>query len=204
VPAARVAEWPRCRRSCSRVVVDLHGGDLDEDLRPYSYWERTGDAALDDRSKALALAFGMENVTGYALSVGKPVVIAEAGRSGVSSPEDVGALIDGCLNVMGTLGMIDRKPTPVAHPVWIANDGRVRAEGPGMFFQTVGQGEYVTKGASVGHTTDYLGRRTGEVLAPLTGIVTFIRGVPSVWKGAALVNVGMVYLDPPPYKRPAP
>src|SRR5207248_1405451 len=24
------------------VIVDLHGGDLDEDLRPYSYWFRAG------------------------------------------------------------------------------------------------------------------------------------------------------------------
>ena len=29
------------------VVVDLHGGDLDEDLRPYSYWFRGGKPAQD-------------------------------------------------------------------------------------------------------------------------------------------------------------
>src|SRR5438477_1616340 len=27
------------------VIVDLHGGDLDENLRPYSYWTRTGTAS---------------------------------------------------------------------------------------------------------------------------------------------------------------
>jgi uncharacterized protein len=200
------------------AVVDLHGGDLDEDLRPYAYWERVGDAALDERSRALALAFGMENIllldadvtqpsgranlTGYALSLGKPVVIAEAGRVGVSTPEEVESLIEGCLNVMGALKMLDRTVTPVAHPVWIGNDVRVRADGPGMFFQTAGRGAYVTAGAKVGFTTDYLGRPTGDVLAPVTGVVTFIRGVPSTWKGAALVNVGMVYAEPPPYKKP--
>jgi uncharacterized protein len=202
------------------VVVDLHGGDLDEDLRPYAYWERTGDAALDERSKRLTLAFGLQNIlllnsdvaqaasrrhlTGYALSLGKPVVIAEAGRSGVSSREDVDALIDGCLNVMGALEMIDRPVTPVPHPVWIGSDVRVRAEGPGMFFQTVGHADYVMAGATVGYTTDYLSRPTGDVRSPVSGVVTFIRGVPSMWKGAALVNVGMVFSDPPPYKRPAP
>ena len=31
------------------VVVDLHGGDLDENLRPYSYWFRGGRAAQDGR-----------------------------------------------------------------------------------------------------------------------------------------------------------
>jgi predicted deacylase len=200
------------------VVVDLHGGDLDEDLRPYAYWHRSGDAALDTRTKELALAFGLETIivldedvaqpagrrflSGYALSLGKPAVIAEAGRSGVSPPEDVAALIDGCLNVMGALKMIDRTVTPVAHPVWIANDVRVRAEGPGMFFQAVGRGEYVMAGARVGTTTDMLGRPTGDVVSPATGIVTFIRGVPSMWKGAALVNVGAVFAEPPPYRKP--
>jgi predicted deacylase len=201
------------------VIVDLHGGDLDEDLRPYAYWQRTGDAALDERSKALALAFGLENIllldsdltqpsgranlTGHALSLGKPVVIAEAGRSGVSSPEDIEALMDGCLNVMGALKMLDRAVTPVAHPVWIADDVRVRADGPGMFFPKVGRGDYVTAGARVGSTTDYLGRPTADVLAPISGVVTFVRSVPSTWKGAALDNVGVVSAEPPPYKKPS-
>ena len=167
-------------------------------------------------SKQLALAFGLSNIIlldlnvsqpagrrnlgGFALSTGKVAFIAEAGRVGVSSPEDLDALMDGCLNVMGALKMIDRAVKPVEHPVWIANDARLRAEAPGMFFQTVDRGDYVIAGAKVGYTTDYLGRPTGDVLAPTTGIVTFIRGVPSVWKGATLVNVGAVFVEPPPYK----
>jgi predicted deacylase len=200
------------------VVIDLHGGDLDEDLRPYSYWVRTGDAKMDDATKQLALAFGLDdiilldldistpagrrNLAAHALAAGKLAFIAEAGRVGVSSPEDVGALINGCLNVMGSLKMIDRAVHPVSHPVWIGNDQRVRAENPGMFYQTVGHGDYVIAGQRVGWLTDYLGRPKGDVVAPMTGIVTFVRGVPSVWKGATLVNVGAAYADPPPYQRP--
>src|SRR5688572_25566779 len=44
------------------VVVDLHGGDLDEDLRPYSYWVRSGRAAQDSASLRLALAFGLDHI----------------------------------------------------------------------------------------------------------------------------------------------
>src|ERR1051326_1007399 len=32
-------------------VIDLHGGDLDENLRPYSYWTVTGNQKQDDRSE---------------------------------------------------------------------------------------------------------------------------------------------------------
>src|SRR5579884_2323647 len=35
----------------SDVVVDLHGGDLDEDLRSYSYWFRGGRAAQDSAGR---------------------------------------------------------------------------------------------------------------------------------------------------------
>ncbi len=80
------------------VIVDLHGGDLDEDLRPYSYWIRTGNAQQDEASRAMALAFGLDmiivrdmnvadaastrSLSGYALSLGKTTFVAEAGRAG--------------------------------------------------------------------------------------------------------------------------
>lgn len=43
-------------------LIDLHGGDLDEDLRPYSYWTKTGNAAQDAISKEMVLAFGLDHV----------------------------------------------------------------------------------------------------------------------------------------------
>src|SRR5215475_2394675 len=44
------------------VVVDLHGGDLDENLRPYSYWTRTGRPEQDDASREMVMAFGLDHV----------------------------------------------------------------------------------------------------------------------------------------------
>ena len=40
-------------------LIDLHGGDLDENLRPYSYWTVTGNQKQDEASKAMAIAFGL-------------------------------------------------------------------------------------------------------------------------------------------------
>jgi hypothetical protein len=39
-------------------LIDLHGGDLDENLRPYSYWAKTGNERQDAASRAMVLAFG--------------------------------------------------------------------------------------------------------------------------------------------------
>jgi predicted deacylase len=201
------------------VIVDLHGGDLDENLRPYSYWTRTGTAAQDDASHSLALAFGLDHIIlrdidatspasirslgGYALSRGKTVLVAEAGRSGTVLTADVDALVGGCLNVLGSLKLIARVVTPGAAPVWVTGGSRVAADKAGMFFATAARDTIVKEGAVIGYTTDYVGRRTGEIHAPVTGLVTFIRGVPSMWPGATLANVSPILPSPPPYKKPA-
>ena len=44
----------------SDYLIDLHGGDLDESLRPYSYWAPTGNAQQDTVSRAMVLAFGLD------------------------------------------------------------------------------------------------------------------------------------------------
>src|SRR5436189_129407 len=83
-------------------VVAVHGGDLDENLRPYSYWFRGGRAAQDSAARALIMAFGLDHIivtdvdpnvgrslSGQSLARGKTVLVAEAGRSGVVAPADV-------------------------------------------------------------------------------------------------------------------
>jgi predicted deacylase len=198
------------------VVVDLHGGDLDEDLRPYSYWYRGGRAAQDSAGLKLALAFGLDHIivadadpnvgrslSGQSLSRGKTVLVAEAGRTGVVTEPEIAMLVNGSLNVLGSLGMIARKVTPLAHPVWLAGAGkRVAAKEDGVFFASVPRNTRVKAGQVVGHTTDFLGRPTGDVVAEIDGLVTFIRGVPSMWKGATLVNIAPVLKAPEPWRMP--
>src|SRR5215471_7964819 len=115
------------------VVVDLHGGDLDENLRPYSYWFRGGKAAQDSAALKLIMAFGLDHIivtdvnpaapnagrslSSQALVRGKTVLVAEAGRSGVVAPSDITELVDGSLNVLGTLKMLQRQVRPVANPI---------------------------------------------------------------------------------------
>ncbi len=222
------------------VVVDLHGGDLDENLRPYSYWFRGGRAAQDSAGLRLALAFGLDHVivtdvdpaapatgrslSGQALVRGKTVLVAEAGRSGIVAPADVDALVDGSLSVLAELGMIERRAPrvrrcgpsfdcvvqavgarPARHPVWLDGAGaRLAADSAGFFFASVDRDTRVTRGALLGYTTDFLGRRTGEIRSPIDGVVSFIRGVPSMWPHATLASVLPVLEAPRPWRAPAP
>jgi uncharacterized protein len=191
------------------VIVDLHGGDLDEDLTPYSYWMRGGNAAQDAASKALDLAFGLgmvivndvditnpartRSLSGYALSLGKTTFVAEAGHSGTVTAEETGMLVTGSLNALAALKMIDREVPPAPKITWVGHDQRVRADSGGMFYASVARGSRVQKGTKVGMITDYVGRKTSDVLAPQAGIVSFIRGVPSLAKGSTIVTIVEVF-----------
>src|SRR5713101_1305039 len=117
-------------------LIDLHGGDLDESLRPYSYWTKTGNEKLDAESRELVLAFGLDTIIisadrpkdpaasryleNTASLRGKASMTAEAGHAGTVESDDVKALVDGSLSVMRYLKMLDGAPHPVASPVWVA------------------------------------------------------------------------------------
>ncbi len=192
-------------------LMDLHGGDTDESLRPYSYWTVTGNAAQDRVSHEMALAFGLDhiiisadrpkdpNASRYlentATTRGKPSLTAEAGHAGTVETDDVNALINGCVNVMRYLKMMPGDAKFVEHPVWIDGVQAVSSEVTGMFYPLVKRGTYAAQGMMVGYVTDYVGRKILDVRAPVSGVVLFIRAVPSLVKGDTLVSVGAVGSD---------
>jgi len=189
-------------------LIDLHGGDLDESLRPYSYWTVTGNAQQDQKSRDLVLAFGLDHIIiaadrpkdpaasrfleNTASTRGKPSFAAEAGHAGTVEPDDVSALVNGSMNVMRALKMLPGTPKVVEHPVWLERVITMTADDGGIFYPTVKRGTYVEKGMQVGYVTDFVGKVTAEAHAPEAGVVTFIRAVPSLKKGDTIASVGVV------------
>jgi predicted deacylase len=194
-------------------LIDYHGGDLDEDLRPYSYWVKTGNAKQDAVSKQMVLAFGLDHIiiatdrptdlsaTRYldatASARGKPSLAVEAGRAGTVEPEDVAALVDGTLSVMRQLKMLPGAPSPVEHPVWIESVETAKSEEAGLFYPLVRRGSYVEKGMKLGTVTDALGRLVFEARSPAAGVVLYICAVPSMKKGDTVANIGVLASSPP-------
>ena len=189
-------------------LIDLHGGDLDESLRPYSYWTRTGNETQDRISREMVLAFGLDhiiisterpkdpNASRYlentATTRGKPSITAEAGHAGTVEPEDLSALIDGCLSVMRYLKMLPGAPSPIEHPVWVEKIVTITSDQTGIFYPLVKRGTYVEQGMKVGYVTDYVGKTIFEARASAAGVVLYICAVPSMIKGATIANVGVV------------
>jgi hypothetical protein len=188
-------------------LIDLHGGDLDESLRPYAYWTKTGNDRQDAISREMLLAFGLDTIIisadrpkdpaasryleNTASTRGKPSFAAEAGYAGTVETDDVNALVNGCLGVMRYLKMTESGPRSIENPVWIERVASITSEVNGIFYPLVKRGTYVEKGQRIGYVTDYLGSTILEARAPESGVVLLIRAVPSMTKGETIANIGV-------------
>lgn len=194
-------------------LIDYHGGDLDESLRPYSYWGPTGNEKQDRTSKEMVLAFGLDHIiiwrdrptdpaaTRYldntASVHGKPSIVVEAGHAGTTETDDIALLVNGTLSTMRALKMIPGEPHPIENPVWLEKIVDVLAEGPGIWYPLVKRGTYTSEGMKLGYITDYVGKTTAEIRSPVSGVVLHINAVPSLKKGDNIANLGVVAAHAP-------
>jgi len=193
-------------------LIDYHGGDLDESLRPYAYWGPTGKAEQDRVSKDMVLAFGLDHIiiwkerptdplaTRYldntASVRGKASIVVEAGHAGTVETDDVALLVNGTLSTMRALKMLPGEPKRVENPVWIAKLDDLIAEQAGIFYPLVKRGTYVAAGMKIGYATDYVGKVIQEFRAPEAGVVLHINAVPSMKKGDNILDLGVVGVAP--------
>ncbi|HTB14420.1 MAG TPA: M14 family metallopeptidase [Bryobacteraceae bacterium] len=189
-------------------MIDLHGGDLDENLRRYSYWPRTGKDQFDATTRGMVLAFGLDHVilqrnqapavpgatsiSRFAIDSGKPTIIAEAGHAGTTDAADIDALVRGCENVMRHLKMLPGTAAAVEHPVWIGPITTVKSDLDGIFYPLAVPEAYVSQGMVIGYLTDYFGNKLADVTAPIAGVVAYICSVPSMKKGDTVANIGEI------------
>ncbi len=192
-------------------LIDFHGGDLDENLRKYSYWADTGNEKLDATSRGMVLAFGLDhiiiqrnrtpvtgttNVSRYAQTIGKPCITVEAGHAGTTNAADIDALVGGTMNVMRHLEMLPGRVTPVEHPLWIGRYSTITSEQDGIFYPLVVPEAYVKQGMTIGYMTNYFGDKIKDVTSPMTGVVIYIGAVPSMKKGDNIGYIGEIVDTP--------
>jgi predicted deacylase len=189
-------------------LIDYHGGDLDESLRPYAYWAPAGKEAQDRISKEMVLAFGLDHIiiwrdrptdlgaTRYldntSTARGKPSIVVEAGYAGTVEADDVALLVDGTLSTMRALKMFSGDARPIENPVWLDRVVDVLSEGPGIWYPRVKRGTYVQEGMKLGSVTDYFGKVILEPRAPVSGVILHINAVPSLRKGDNIADIGVV------------
>jgi predicted deacylase len=109
----------------------------------------------------------------------------------------VDAYVAGCLNVLGSLGMIERVPPSSDVEFEIEdprpNSGHLQRHHPspaeGCFEPTVVLGQLVAAGDLVGRLVDPLGRGPRDIRAEQAGRVLVLRTFPAVKQGDSLAVI---------------
>ncbi|HXH07849.1 MAG TPA: M14 family metallopeptidase [Vicinamibacterales bacterium] len=188
------------------VVIDLHCGDGNEWLRPYTYWIATGDPEVARRSRELALAFGLERIvvdrerptdpqasiylSNTAVLRGKPALTTETGGLARVDEASIALVERGVAGVLRHLGMRDEGPPPVTSPVWIERNVVLRAGATGVLHPLVEAGGRVETNALVARITDFHGELLEEIRAPFAGEVLYVVATPPITKGEPVAMIG--------------
>jgi predicted deacylase len=198
-------------------VIDLHCGDGNESLRPYTYWITTGPPAVADAGKQMALAFGLDHIvidrerptdpsasvylSNTAVTRGKPALTIESGGLARTDDESIAAIERGVQGVLRHLGMRADGPPPVARPIWIERSEVLRSGTTGIFYPAVERGHTVAEGTLVGRVTDFHGRIVEEIKAPFAGEILYVIGTPAISKGEPIAFVGSTVAAPSTVKQ---
>ncbi len=183
--------------------IDLHGGDMVEELEPFSICRR-GDDDVDHKSLELAKVFGLPNVLmidrpiqvakgsmSFVAGVerGVPSFIAEAGGVGRLQPEAVEQLSEGVMRVLNHLG-VTNEPVPTApEPAILSRFDWLYSENAGMFYPSVTINDDVDEGQVVGRIGSLSGETIEVVKSPLAGRVIFTTTSPAVLENGLLMGI---------------
>ena len=195
-------------------VIDLHCGDGNESLRPYTYWDAgSPDPRVVEASRGLALAFGLDHIvidrerprdparsvycSTTATTRGKPAITTESGGLGMTDDESISRIVRGATSVMRHLGILEGRPALVERPIYLDRTEVLRSSATGMFEPLVERGHTVAEGTLLGRVTDFFGNRLSDVRAPFAGEVLYIVATPPVREGEPLAMIGRVATEPP-------
>jgi hypothetical protein len=189
-------------------LLDMHCGDGNESLRPYSYWQITGRPEMDAAGKELALAFGFDHIVvdrerpkdparsvytaNTAVLRGKPAITVESGGLGATDEVSVSAQEAGALSVVNHLGIMDAPSVRVEKPLYIDRSEVLLAPATGVWSWQVEKGQSVAAGTLIGRVRDPFGALLAEVRAPFAGEVLYVVATPPVTKGEPLGFVGQL------------
>jgi len=189
-------------------LIDLHTGGLAARIAPLAGYMLHEDMAIRKQQRKMAEAFNLSIVwgtsarlDGRSLSVardtGVPAIYAEWGGGGGCSPEGVAHYVQGCRNVMRSLGMISQE-VPACHVQYIVEDSRDEsgvlqknylAEQAGYFEPACELHEIVQAGQTLGWIDPVDSGPAIPVHSHQTGLVILLRAIPATQRGDFLAVI---------------
>ena len=193
-------------------LVDMHAGDGNESLRPYTYWSPLGlNARADSIAREMALAWGNDhividtmrprdrNASVYTQNTaqirGKPSLTTETGYLGVPVEEMVQRNVDGVFRLLRYLRMLPGDVELVRSPLFFERTEVLRSPATGVWHAKVERGQSVQKGTVVGILTDFFGVTQAEIRAPFGGIMLYVVATPAMSQGEPMGMIGEPRLE---------
>src|SRR6266513_5231376 len=135
-------------------LVDIHSGDGNESLRPYSYWSPLGlNARADSIAGDMALAWGSDHIVidtmrprdvrasvytqNTAQLRGKPAITTETGYLGIPAEDMVQRNVDGVFRLLRYLRMVPGDVELVRNPLFFDRTEVLRSPATGVWLADV-------------------------------------------------------------------
>lgn len=196
-------------------LADMHCGDGNESLRPYSYWMIGGVPQVDEASKQMALAYGLDHIVvdrqrpadpaksvytaTTAILQGKPAITTESGGMGLTDDAAVTAHEAGALSLIAHLKIMEAPSVRVDTPIWITRSEVVRSPVDGIWKPAVEKMQPVATGTLLGRIQDPFGKLLKEIRAPFAGEILYVVATPPVMTDEPLAMVGQITeIEPKP------
>lgn len=187
------------------VLIDLHGGDLCENVAQFTVVPTTDDANFDATNLALARAFDPaiivrlpraaldergRSCSGRARQ-GRHAVFAEAGANGLLDERSTAFHADGVLGVAAALGMLSDRRAPRGDNALIVTSYHwLQACEEGWCDYRVEPAQTVQRDQVLATITDYAGAVVQTLYAPVDGVVLWRCTHPLVVPSSDLFGIG--------------
>lgn len=192
----------------SAAVIDVHGGEWDEDIDCFIITHRSGDAELDRRTVELAMATGFTFIevtdcdgpvlgagtgSGEAVRGGRPGMTFEAGGAGQRLPQFIDAHVHGLRNALRHLGILPGEPVMFdGAPVMLDHGVLMKTTQEGLYVPKVHVGQWVEAGDVFAEVHDFDGSLLEQLVCPERGTVLDVIIARTIRAGAFAGKLGVV------------
>lgn len=190
-------------------LIDMHTGGQLFDLYPLAGYMLHENETVLEKQRQMAKAFGLPLIwgtdplpEGRTLSIARdhhiPAIYVEFGGPGPIRNEVVSAYIQGCLNILSDLRMLDRESTCDSEAKYFVEDntagagylqGKMASPLDGIFEASVSVGEHIKNGDRWGIVYDAETLTAQDIFADTDGLVLFVRAIPRVKQGDSLGGI---------------
>jgi len=169
-------------------LIDLHGGDLFESCVSHTAFWKTGNSEVDHQAETIARCYGpkyiLERPLGESTLVEemaereKPSILAEIGGEGRTDPQDIAGHMEGILNVMRNLRMIQGSPRSFEGQQVMHGQISINASMGGIFFAACRAGDFVRQESRLGEIRSLTGEIVETFHSPEDAVVKLVLTSP--------------------------